>query len=418
MARQSQGECSAGDIPGIDRAAAIAARGGNMLEFLLRAARDLGPVVQLWPGTIMIAGPAEVHAVLKQTDREFLNDRNLLLRKSKHRRGSAELEDWRHARRGALAAMTPGMLDVHAAWLRDRSESFTDEMLQRHTIPNLARCLEKLTSASIVQFCFGVDAPGVPSAIQRALDALLPIYASPYEFPAYLRLVQPREWRTRASLHRLQAQLRSVLAASGRGGLAEVLRRRGFGDDEAIRLLTSVHLAAHGVPAAALSWALVELARNAEEQERAATAAMTWDGSGPAPEVLRRVVDETLRLWPPSWVADRMASKDALVAWGTVPAQSRILLPFWVTHRLAGCYQEPEKFDSQRWEGLSPPPGAYVPFGGGPRWCLGARFAHVEITTILAVLVRRTRISVRGNVVPDVRRTLTPTGFELVVTAR
>lgn len=80
------------------------------------------------------------------------------------------------------------------------------------------------------------------------------------------------------------------------GGVTDVLRNRGMDDGAVVRLLTSLHLAGHTAPAAALSWALVELARNPHEQERAAAAAAGWDGIGAAPDVLGHVIDETLRL--------------------------------------------------------------------------------------------------------------------------
>jgi enediyne biosynthesis protein E7 len=101
-----------------------------------------------------------------------------------------------------------------------------------------------------------------------------------------------------------------------------------------------------------------------------------------------------------------------------MPARSRLLLPIWVIHRTAECYPEPESFDSRRWEALSPPPGAYVPYGAGPHRCLGARLAHAELTTVLAVLLSRARITLHGQARPDARRTLTPVGFELEVRRR
>ncbi len=411
---------AASDIPALarDPAAAVVAYNADRLGFLLRTARQLGPVVRLWSGLIMVTGTGEVNDVLRQTDRLFLNDRNFLLRKSVHRPGSPELADWLARRRAALAAMTPAMLAGHQTWLAGRAELLTDDLLRQRTTTDVTATLERLTSASIARFCFGSrNADGVPAAAQEMLDALFPIFASPFEFPGYLRLVQPREWRARRRLNMLRAQLHASLTGAGAGGLADVLGSRQLDEQSAVSLLVSIHLAAHGVPAAALSWALVELARNPDQQELAAAAALSWDGSGPIPAVLGWVVDETLRVWPPSWIADRVTEEEATCGSWRIPAGSRVLLPFWVIHRVAGC-NAPEMFDVRRWKDLTPPPGSYVPFGGGPRWCLGARFAHAEMTTILAVLLRRTQLSLRGQVRPDARRTLTPRGYELFVTPR
>lgn len=409
------------EIPSVsrDRVARVAARDADGLAFLLETARELGPLVQLHPGVVMATGPTEVSDILKNTDRVFRSDRDLLLRKSGHEPGSAGLARWTDARRACLAAMTPGMIAAHAAWLAGQAEALADQMLRRRAVPDLTRMLTTVTAASITRFCFGSrPADRVPAAVQGLLDALFPVYASAFEFPAYMRLLQPREWRVRARSRALGRELRSVLAGRGCGGATDVLRNQGMDDGAVVRLLTSLHLAGHAAPAAALSWALVELARNPHEQERAATAAAGWDGTGAAPNVLSHVIDETLRLWPSNWIADRWTSERASCGPWTIPARSRVLLPFWVVHRTAACYQEPERFDSRRWESLSPPPGSYTPFGAGPRWCPGARFARAGMAIVLAVLLRQARLQLRGTVLADARRTLEPTGFELLLIPR
>jgi cytochrome P450 len=409
------------EIPSIgrDRAARAVARDADGLAFLLETARELGPLVQLHPGVVMATGPTEVSDILKNTDRVFCIDRDLLLRKSGHEPGSAELARWADARRAIHTAMTSGMIAAHAAWLAGQAEALADQMLRRRAVPDLTRMLTTVTAASIARFCFGSrSADRVPAAAQGLLDALLPVYASAFEFPAYMRLLQPREWRVRARSRALARELRSALADRGDGGVVAVLRDRGMDDGAVVRLLTSLHLAGHTAPAAALSWALIELARNPREQERAAAAAAGWDGTGTAPDALGHVIDETLRLWPPNWIADRWTSERAPCGPWTIPARSRILVPFWVVHRTAACYQEPERFDSRRWESLSPPAGSYAPFGAGPRWCPGARFTRAEMATVLAVLLRRARLRLRGTVSADAHRTLEPTGFELLLIPR
>ena len=152
--------------------------------------------------------------------------------------------------------------------------------------------------------------------------------------------------------------------------------------------------------------------------EAAAAAAARWNGIEPAPDEICWVVRETLRLWPPSWLVDRVTDASVECGAWTIPARSKLILPLWAIHRLADCYPDPERFDSRRWAALSPPPGTYLPYSSGPKWCLGERFADAELTTILMVLLRRIRVSLRGEVQPDARRTLTPTGFELLVEAR
>ena len=404
---------------GLGRDAAVAAFAQDKLGFLLQAARQCGPVVQLWPGVILVTGPEEVDTVIRRTNKDFLHDRNFVLRKADHRPGSAELALWMKSRRAAIAGMTPSLIGEHTAWLAERTDAFTTNWLRLGLITGVPQQMQELTSTSIARFCFGTrHTPDVPPAAEAMLDALMPVFSSPFEFPSYIRALQPREWRLKHQRRVLESALRSAVRGDGQGGLSETLAREGLNEEAAIHLLMILHLAGHGVPAAVLSWALVELARNPEQQEAAAAAAARWSGTGPAPAEIRWVMQETLRLWPPSWLVDRVTEASAECGSWTIPARTKLILPLWAIHRLADCYQEPERFDSGRWASLSPPPGTYLPYSSGPKWCLGARFADTEITTMLSILLRRIRVSVRGEVQADARRTLTPTGFELLVEAR
>jgi transcriptional regulator with XRE-family HTH domain len=222
------------------------------------------------------------------------------------------------------------------------------------------------------------------------------------------------ELADRQVLRHPAAELGDTLPARG---VAEVLANRGLDDEAAVTMLAFMHLAARGVPAAALSSALVELARNPGQQELVAAAAAAWDGGGEPPAVLGWAIDETLRLWPPTWMAERVTESDAECGSWTIPAGSMIVLPFWVIHRVAAG-AAPETFDLTRWQDYTPPPGSYAPYGGVPRWCLGARFAHAEMIAILAAVLRRARLTVRGEVRANARRTLTPEGFEFILEPR
>jgi cytochrome P450 len=390
----------------------------DRLGFLLHAARELGPVARLWPDTIMITGAAEVDAVFKQTNQTFLYGRNFRLQKSVQRPGSAGLTDWMRQRRAALAATTPALLSQHRTWLAGPAATFTTSLLHQHMVTNLIPGLEQLTSASISRFCLGTRNPGgVPPAAQALLEALFPLFATPFDFPAYMRRLQPREWRISRRYATLRAALHTTVASPGTGGVAEVLAHRGLDDDAAVTMLAFMHLAARGVPAAALTSALVELAKNPGQQELAAAAAAAWDGTTEPPPALGWAIDETLRLWPPTWMAERVTEVDTECGAWTIPAGSMIVLPFWVIHRVAAG-AAPPTFDLTRWQDYSPPPGSYAPYGGGPRWCMGARFAHVEMVTILAAVLRRARLTIRGQVHANARRTLTPEGYELILEPR
>ena len=214
-------------------------------------------------------------------------------------------------------------------------------------------------------------------------------------------------------------------ALSGRGRLTAWRWRCARAGWLATRLLgpvRSLMLAAHDVPASALAWAVVELARSPSMQDVVVEAAASWDGIGTPPREITWFVHETLRLWPPTWGLSRTTAPADPAACGDwlIPAGSTVIVPLWVLHRVAASFADPdpERFEPGRWASLTPRPGEYLPFSGGPRWCPGERLARAELAAVVTALARRTRLGLRGEVNPDIRRTLTPRGFAIEVSPR
>lgn len=121
---------------------------------------------------------------------------------------------------------------------------------------------------------------------------------------------------------------------------------------------------------------------------------------------LTEAVDETLRLYPPAWIGPRRIVRDFEFAGVEVPAGLPIAYSSWVSHRLPDVWDEPEAFRPQR---FSPDAraqlqkGAYVPFGMGPRVCIGKRFGYTEVHAIAAALLGR----FEWELVDDPRITIT-----------
>jgi cytochrome P450 len=167
--------------------------------------------------------------------------------------------------------------------------------------------------------------------------------------------------------------------------------------DEVMTLL----FAGHDTTTSTISFLFYELLRHpawiaalrSEQSEALASGPLTA-GRLMAGElvVLEQVLDETLRLYPPAWVGPRRAVDAFSVCGQDVPAGAPVLYSSWASHRLPDVWDEPETFDPSRWteefrKGL--PRGAYVPFGGGSRSCIGMRFGQLEIRTILTEALRR-----------------------------
>ncbi len=106
----------------------------------------------------------------------------------------------------------------------------------------------------------------------------------------------------------------------------------------------------------------------------------------------RMIVDETLRLYPPAWISNRQSVEADVVCGYRIPADAFVAFSPYVMHRLPAYWPNPEGFDPERFapgQEKSRPRYAYVPFGAGPRLCIGNRFALVEATLVLAAIARK-----------------------------
>lgn len=104
------------------------------------------------------------------------------------------------------------------------------------------------------------------------------------------------------------------------------------------------------------------------------------------------VLNESMRLYPPAWFQARFAAADFDLDGYHFPAGTRFLMSQWVVHRRPDIWGDPEVFRPERWDpanGQSIPPGAFFPFGGGPRTCIGMPFAQFEAKLILTSILQR-----------------------------
>lgn len=177
--------------------------------------------------------------------------------------------------------------------------------------------------------------------------------------------------------------------------------------------------AGHETTANALTWASYLLAMHPEWRERAEAevdAAGTIGAAGPdARPVVRAIIDEALRLYPPAASLSREAIGPDLLAGHRIRPGARVVISPWLLHRHKRLWTDPDLFDPGRFL-----PGrretidrfAYLPFGAGPRICIGAGFALQEATIILSEVLRRFRLeAVPGHVVEPIQRvTLRPRG--------
>jgi cytochrome P450 len=176
--------------------------------------------------------------------------------------------------------------------------------------------------------------------------------------------------------------------------------------DDLIRdQLLTLLIAGHDTSTALLAWSLYLLGSHPEVLARARVEVdEVTHGEPPGAEHLPRliylgqVIDETLRLYPPIHTGNRVARKDLEFGGYCIPAGARLIYSIYATHHDERNWPDPERFDPGRFNpGVKIQPYSYLPFGGGPRNCIGAGFAGIEARVILARLIQTFDIRLVGG---------------------
>ncbi len=194
-------------------------------------------------------------------------------------------------------------------------------------------------------------------------------------------------------------------------------------DEEIVDNLATFLLAGHETTAKALSWTLYLLARAPdwqarvrEEVERIANGEQLRSEHLSELAVTQRVLKESMRLYPPVPVMTRVNAHDDVEIGGkTLPAPTLIVLPIYAVHRHRRLWNDPDRFDPDRFlpeREADFPRTKFMPFGYGQRVCIGAAFAMLEATALLATLVCAAEFGWDGRHAPEPvsRITLRPKG--------
>ena len=324
---------------------------------------------------------------------------------------------WKHQRRTLAPAFTPravaplaphmiAAIDEAIAKLREAGGAAVDlrEVMQRMTLEIAGRTMFSLGmgrhGAALRNF---VMEYGTRLARPHFLDLLLPLaWPSPQDFA---RARFRRRWTAFVAM--LMAERRAAGKDEGAPprdlfDLMDAARDpetgESFTDAQLADQVATMILAGHETTATTLFWSLYLIALDPATQDRVAAevGSASVDG-GFEPERLkftRAVIDETMRLYPPAFLIARAAAEPDTVAGLAVSRRDVIVIAPWLLHRHEKLWRDPEAFIPSRFMAPAPPPDrfAYLPFGVGPRVCIGAHFALVEATLALAKLVGAFRI--------------------------
>lgn len=325
-------------------------------------------------------------------------------------------EFWRRQRRLAqpafhrqkLAALAQTMVDETADWVDELKQADPDRAV------NVSQAFMDVTMRIVCKTLFGSDVVGQLDGLSAALDTLQ--YQANQRMLSPLRF--PMSWPT---LPHLRFRRAGTLVDSFIYGVINQRRQPGAQqhddlldmllnaeDEETGERMSDKQLrdecitlfaAGHETTAVSMAWTLHLLTQHPEVLTRLRSEVQSVLGTDrtPAPERFRalsytmQVVQESLRLYPPAWIMSRLAHQDDPIGPYTIPAGATALVCPYLLHRDPTYWPDPERFDPDRFA-----PGAdkdrhsyaYLPFGGGPRLCIGNQFALLEMQILLALLVR------------------------------
>ncbi len=292
---------------------------------------------------------------------------------------------------------------------------------------------------------FGLDPDGRAARsidAARLFEEALAFYASEYMLRVFRGRHSP--WaRMRAASRKLDTLLYAEITsrrATGERGLDILSLLLDAEDEDGHRLsdaqvrdeVMTLLFAGHDTTTSTISFMFYELARNPQvlARLRAELEDSYPDGRPSASQLLsgeltelEMVLEETLRMYPPAWVGPRRAREAFEFAGKTVPARAFVNYSSWASHHLPDVFEDPEEFRPQRFspEGRAAMrKGAYVPFGGGSRTCIGMRFGQLEVRTIAALILARFTLSLPEDFTLTIRQmpTISPReGLPMIVHA-
>ncbi|MCC6856863.1 MAG: cytochrome P450, partial [Microbacteriaceae bacterium] len=399
------------------------------LGLFARVAREYGDVVR------MRLGPELLHLVVHpEAIREVLQEKQANFPKTKFNRRiecffglgllTASGDRWRAHRRMIQPAFQRERLNGFVAVAIDETSRMLERWRNREKPRepvDLAVEARKLTLEIIGKTMFGTsmiaDATEIDRAFETALSYLTHRLSAPIPLPTFLPTRQNR--RLKRALAVLDPLVYRVIAerrasAETQGDLLSMMLAvrdeetgTGLTDREIRDEIVTMLLAGYDSPSTALAWTWSLLAQHPEIRGRVeAEARSVLKDAQPTPDLLSAlpyttmVMQEGLRLAAPAGNIGREAIEDDVIGGFRIPAGSTVVMNAWVTHRHPGVWPEPEAFNPWRFSPeaqASRPRCAYLPFGEGPRKCIGANLHLMQAPLILAMVAREVRMKLVPN---------------------
>ena len=322
---------------------------------------------------------------------------------------------WRRQRRIAAPAFQHKRIAALLDAMKAHAEAMAARWQDRRDPFDVAAEMMALTLSIIARTMFSSDVSGEVETLRRLMDEVLSKRVNLLDFFGLPKWLPRRNSSSyRAAVAAFDVLVARLIAERRAGGddrddlLSMLLAARdpdtgeGMSDKELRDEILTIFVAGHETTANALSWTWYLLAQHPEAEAKL-HAELDRVLGGRAPnfadlaelKYTRMVFEEALRLYPPAHMIARTAVKQDYIGGVRVPAGASLFISIYTTHRNPTLWPEPERFDPERFAPeavASRHRFAYLPFGGGPRICIGNSFAMVEAQVILATLAQRYRL--------------------------
>ncbi len=409
----------------------------NPLEMMARGAREHGDVCRFrfaWVDYYLLTDPAAAHRVLVENAKAYNKSPNYRGLKVMLGQGllTSEGEFWRRQRRLAQPAFhrekIASFIETMAVCTNDMLDrwSATPDGSTLDVHAEMMRLTLRIVGKTLLSADLEADAKQFGEALNVAIrwanDYVDSIVRVPPSVPTPSNL---RFRRAQRVIERVVLRVVEERRTSGedKGDLLSMFMNarddatgERMSDRQLMDELLTLTLAGHETTANALSFTFDLLSRYPDVARRLrAEASAVLGGRAPRLDDLprmpytRAVVEESLRLYPPAWVFERVALEEDEVAGYRIPRGAIVAVSPYTMHRKPTIWQNPEGFDPNRF--LEPDPSrpklAYIPFGAGPRTCIGNAFALTEMQVILPLIMARASLELPPGAELDLEPSIT-----------
>lgn len=395
----------------------------DLLGFFTACQREHGDVVRMRLGgrpAWLISDPALIEVVLVTRHRDFVKH-SWFWRHVTRVFGTglltAEGDEWVRHRRLVQPAFHGNRIAGYADAMVEHTQRMLDGWHDGET-RDLHADMMALTMRIVAKVLFDASVEANIARIDRAFEQTLRSVATRYRRPFFIPdwVPIPDNFRYLRGVREMESLIAGFIAdhrareTSGDDLLSMLLRARdeegsGLSDREVRDEAITLFLAGHETTALTLSWAWHLLANHEAAARLLQDEVDDTLAAPPVAEDMKRlpfteaVVLESMRLYPPAFAIGREAVRDVELGDYIMPRGTTVFISPWVMHRDPRFFDQPDAFRPERWiDGLAGriSPFVFLPFGLGPRRCIGHRFAMMEAVLLLATMARRVNVEPVG----------------------